>query len=159
MIIMFGIRRLRKAMGPILLRCANCGMSRQALFRISTWFALFFIPLIPISFKHYTACPNCKRFQEVSKAEVEQARTREESFSPAGATPETVAAPATLESTVNAWAAGEPGPAGAAGWGDPAVAAYQPPQPAAGWFPDPAGSGGLRYWDGQQWTAHTAPAQ
>jgi hypothetical protein len=24
--------------------------------------------------------------------------------------------------------------------------------PAAGWFPDPAGTGQLRYWDGQAWT-------
>lgn len=25
------------------------------------------------------------------------------------------------------------------------------------WYPDPSGSGGLRYWDGQQWTSHIAP--
>jgi Protein of unknown function (DUF2510) len=27
----------------------------------------------------------------------------------------------------------------------------------AGWFPDPSGSGQLRYWDGAQWTAHLHP--
>lgn len=28
---------------------------------------------------------------------------------------------------------------------------------AAGWYADPAGSGGLRWWDGVAWTASTAP--
>ena len=27
-----------------------------------------------------------------------------------------------------------------------------PPAAAAGWYPDPAGSGTLRYWDGTRWT-------
>jgi len=28
----------------------------------------------------------------------------------------------------------------------------------AGWYPDPDGSGGQRYWDGDSWTEHRAPA-
>jgi hypothetical protein len=28
-------------------------------------------------------------------------------------------------------------------------------QPAAGWYPDPSGGPGQRYWDGQQWVAST----
>lgn len=31
----------------------------------------------------------------------------------------------------------------------------QPPPPTAGWYPDPSGSGGERYWDGGRWTAQT----
>lgn len=28
---------------------------------------------------------------------------------------------------------------------------------ASGWYPDPNGSGGQRWYDGTQWTAHAAP--
>jgi hypothetical protein len=30
---------------------------------------------------------------------------------------------------------------------------------AAGWYDDPAGSGGLRWWDGSRWSDHVQPAQ
>jgi len=30
------------------------------------------------------------------------------------------------------------------------------PTVPSGWFPDPAGTGGLRYWDGSAWTDQTA---
>lgn len=32
-----------------------------------------------------------------------------------------------------------------------------PPAVAAGWYPDPGGSGHLRYWDGARWTEQTSP--
>lgn len=31
------------------------------------------------------------------------------------------------------------------------------PVSGPGWFPDPAGSGKVRYWDGYQWTNQYAP--
>lgn len=31
------------------------------------------------------------------------------------------------------------------------------PLPASGWYADPGGSGGLRYWDGSTWTGHVTP--
>lgn len=33
-----------------------------------------------------------------------------------------------------------------------------PPGPPPGWYPDPAGGDGTRWWDGRQWTTFTAPA-
>ncbi|MCU1698668.1 MAG: Telomeric repeat-binding factor 2/Protein of unknown function, partial [Mycobacterium sp.] len=32
------------------------------------------------------------------------------------------------------------------------------PSTPAGWYPDPDGSGGQRYWDGSIWTEHRSPA-
>lgn len=31
--------------------------------------------------------------------------------------------------------------------------------PKPGWYPDPAGSGGKRYWTGEQWAAQAEPAE
>jgi hypothetical protein len=48
----------------------------------------------------------------------------------------------------------EPTPVGAAATGT--ASAPSGDLPPAAWYPDPAGSPGLRYWDGTAWTAHTA---
>ena len=35
----------------------------------------------------------------------------------------------------------------------------EPTSPAEGWYPDPAGGGGLRWWTGVTWTHQTRPAE
>jgi hypothetical protein len=136
-------------------------MSPLVLFRVSTWFALFFIPVIPVSFKHYTACANCKRLDQVSKADIERARAQESAIrsgheGTVGASSQT----ATLEHAVNEWALAGPAPSAASDPGptvSPAsfVADSPPPVPPAGWYADPAGESPQRYWDGERWTEHT----
>jgi hypothetical protein len=66
-------------------------------------------------------------------------------FDPVGATP-TTAPPSPV--------APPPPPALAA---PPRPSAPAPPGPPAGWYADPAGAGGQRYWDGAAWTQHTEP--
>jgi hypothetical protein len=165
-IIIFGLRRLRKAMGTVLLRCANCGMTPVGLLRVSTWFALFFIPVIPVSFKHYTVCPNCKRLDQISKADIDRAHAQAAAMATAGheGSRGVAPAPATLEHAVNHWAsAGQPSsiasaPAVSAAPVSVAATPAPPPLPPAGWYADPSGGPGHRYWDGQRWTEQTTPA-
>lgn len=42
-------------------------------------------------------------------------------------------------------------------WTPPPAPMQPTPQIAAGWYPDPNGAPHQRYWDGAQWTGHTAP--
>jgi len=137
-------------------------MSPLALLRVSTWFALFFIPVIPVSFKHYTVCPNCKRLDEVSKADIDRARAQESAIrSGQEETADASSQPATLERAVDEWAstahdpssASAPRPALAPG--SFAVTDSPPPVPPAGWYPDPGGGPAQRYWDGARWTEQT----
>jgi hypothetical protein len=140
-------------------------MSPLALFRVSTWFALFFIPVIPVSFKHYTVCPNCKRADQVSKVDIDRARAQESAIgSGHERTADASIQPATLERAVNEWAsaaahdasgASAPGPPPAPG--SFALTDSPPPVPPAGWYPDPAGGPARRYWDGARWTEQTTP--
>jgi uncharacterized protein DUF2510 len=122
--------------------------------------------MIPVSFKHFTACPNCKRIDPVSKAQIESAQAHQASMRAAGPDAAGIAPHVpTLEGAVNEWAsAGQPqglsdhvqaaAPTVAAALSDPVP---PPPVAPAGWFPDPSGTGTQRYWDGRQWTEHTAP--
>lgn len=75
--IIFGFRRTQKNLGFIVMPCTNCANSTLALFKVTRWFALFFIPIIPINTKYLTVCTNCKRQDQTTKEQVDALRQPE----------------------------------------------------------------------------------
>lgn len=164
MLIIWGIRRRVAAAAMIRLACRNGHVAAHRLLKVTTWFTLFFIPLIPFGRKYSSVCTYCGLQLQVPKPEAEQllARVKEEAAAAGtAAAVDPVAPPIALTGTGPAGAVGA-GPVGAgpvgAGPAGAGVAASVPVAagglPPAGWYPDPAGSPGRRYWDGQQWTAN-----
>lgn len=50
--------------------CDYCG-EQQAwqICVLTTWFTIFFIPIIPYSFSYRVECPNCKSYRKLTKEE------------------------------------------------------------------------------------------
>jgi len=72
-IILFGTRRMRTALGTVMLLCNRCQRpSAHALFKLRTWFTLFFIPIFPVSVKYATACPMCGAGTKINKEQATQ---------------------------------------------------------------------------------------
>lgn len=72
MFIIFGTRRMRSPLATVMLLCQRCQRpSAHAVFKLRTWFTLFFIPLVPFSVKYATACPMCGAGTQISKEQAE----------------------------------------------------------------------------------------
>ncbi|MDR1208809.1 MAG: zinc ribbon domain-containing protein [Clostridiales bacterium] len=74
MFIIFGFGRLTfkrygyRDLGP----CPRCGQARPAeLMKVTTWFTLFFIPVIPYRFEYVLACAGCGYAVKISKVDFE----------------------------------------------------------------------------------------
>ncbi|MDX5326863.1 MAG: zinc ribbon domain-containing protein [Bacteroidota bacterium] len=65
---------IHKEIGPTSERtCPRCGNTRfWILHKISHWFTLFFIPIIPTSTKRFEACPICGESQPLSQEEYQE---------------------------------------------------------------------------------------
>ncbi|OZM74776.1 zinc-ribbon domain-containing protein [Amycolatopsis antarctica] len=73
--IIFGTRRKIIQLAMLTLVCGNCGnTAAQRLDRVVTKFALFFVPLFPISTKHFMQCSFCGATQRLTKEQAEQAQ-------------------------------------------------------------------------------------
>ncbi|MCB2219145.1 MAG: zinc ribbon domain-containing protein [Bacteroidetes bacterium] len=52
--------------------CFHChNTSRWLLSKITTWFSLFFIPVIPVKTAYGELCPICKQGKKLSRVEYE----------------------------------------------------------------------------------------
>ncbi len=70
MIVLFGFGKTTKRNFGSLpdKKCKFCSENNEyELLRITTWFTLFFIPIIPYRFKYYLVCSNCDRGFEITR--------------------------------------------------------------------------------------------
>ena len=69
----FGKRTVRRYGKVGTAVCGHCNNNVQReLIRVTTWFTLFFIPLIPYRIERLLACPICGIPQRLSKPEFEE---------------------------------------------------------------------------------------
>lgn len=62
MFVIFGVRGSNKFKGVCWDKCPHCKASGAiSVFDLTSWFTLFFIPLIPFSTKYYLKCNSCYR--------------------------------------------------------------------------------------------------
>lgn len=69
--IIFGSKWIRKILGTEgSFRCTNCNnVSNWQLVKLTLWFSLFFIPIIPIKSEYYEVCPICGGEVRITKEE------------------------------------------------------------------------------------------
>lgn len=74
MLIIFGLSARDHLLATVSSLCERCGHSgAHHLIKRVRKFSIFFIPLIPVSTRHYDVCLVCGRSRELSRAEVQTA--------------------------------------------------------------------------------------
>ncbi|GAA0936148.1 zinc-ribbon domain-containing protein [Virgisporangium ochraceum] len=70
--ILFGYRQSVKELARLMMQCRSCGMQGwQVVYRVLTWFTLFFIPVLPLWVSRKQQCGTCGITQKVSKEEAD----------------------------------------------------------------------------------------
>jgi hypothetical protein len=134
MIFIFGFRTRVAVLATVSLACRNGHVAAHRIVKLTRWFTLFFVPVIPFNRTHRSVCIQCGLTLEIPKGAAEDLAAR------AGAGSASSVAGAIM------------------GPGQDPVApplpslGAEPVLPPAGWYPDPAGTGARRYWDGGAWT-------
>ncbi len=150
MLIIWGFRGRLANVAMLTLACRNGHVAAHRLVKVTRWFTLFFIPVIPIRRSYYSVCAHCGLQVKWGKEEAEAAAAHATTSQPSTAEP--VAPPLPSGQLF----AGD----GDAGVAEPVPATQSSPSslPPAGWYPDPSGAGGHRYWDGRSWTGQVQPS-
>jgi hypothetical protein len=73
MFLIFGVKRLKRRLATMLAVCGHCGRpAAQVIVRVSTWFSLFFIPVIPLGTKYFSTCTLCGQTMKIDKDQATQ---------------------------------------------------------------------------------------
>jgi hypothetical protein len=172
MILIFGLRSYVKALAMLTLACRHGHVAAHRLVKVTRRFSLFFVPLFPVGrARYFTVCAQCGWHVPWDKETAEAvAQQHGVGFGTVGAGAGAGSGPL----------GGAGGPAGGpvagpgSGFGlgpalppDPVAPPLRPvtslplaaPTANPGWYPDPAGESGFRYWDGAAWTVavHEGP--
>jgi hypothetical protein len=60
MFLIFGIKRMVRRLATVFAMCGQChSPAAQVIVRRSTWFSLFFIPVVPLGSKYVSTCTLC----------------------------------------------------------------------------------------------------
>ena len=74
MFIIFGISRKVARLATVFALCAFCHTpAAQVVTRVRSYFALFFIPIVPLGTKYRTTCTLCGTTSEIAAEEADQA--------------------------------------------------------------------------------------
>jgi zinc-ribbon family len=88
MFLIFGIKRMNRRLATVLALCGQCHTpAAQVVVRLSTWFSLFFIPLIPLGSKYVSTCTLCGTSVKIDKAQAEHMIAAAQQISAGSATP------------------------------------------------------------------------
>jgi zinc-ribbon family len=71
-LIIFGIRRKRHRLGVVLVQCRHCQRPcAHVVTKVTPWFTLFFIPVVPLGHKYFTVCSMCAGTTRIDQAEAD----------------------------------------------------------------------------------------
>lgn len=140
--IIWGSRVRAANVAMLQLACRNGHVAAHRIVKVTRWFTLFFVPVVPMSRRYRSVCAGCGLTLDLPKDVAEEMVGR---LGEAPAAPgDPVAPPVPAAGSYGRTDGGE----------DTSISsgALPPAGPPAGWYPDPAGGPGRRWWDGRRWT-------